>query len=150
MYPLENVTEGQGHWVLCVATGILTIHRARRAFITDGIRAYQWGKHIFLVLLLKKHQHIWQKQGMDFYNNKRQSATISQKVHLPTSSIWDRLKLIWSSTFKTSSRIFQLQSSVAQQPPASDQVLFGKHLTTLHPHDGLTVSATNIHNTQDA
>lgn len=45
-------------------------------------------------------------------------------------------------TFESSSRGFQLQCSIMQQLPPSDQVLFSKHLTTLHPHDGLTVSAT--------
>ncbi len=50
-----------------------------------------------------------------------------------------------SWTFKSSSRVFQLQRTVVQQLPPSDQVLFSKHLAALHPHDRLTVSATGDH-----
>lgn len=52
-------------------------------------------------------------------------------------------------TFESSGWVFQLQCSVMQQLPPSDQVLFSKHLTTLHPHDGLTVSATEDHTKQN-
>ena len=54
----------------------------------------------------------------------------------------DARRLQTPCTFESPCSVLQLQSSVMQQLPASHQVLSGKHLAALHPHDGLTVSAT--------
>lgn len=47
-----------------------------------------------------------------------------------------------SRTFEPPGGVLQLQRSVVQQLPPSNQVLLSEHLAALHPHDGLAVGAT--------
>lgn len=75
------------------------------------------------------------------------SAARRQRRHQPSSCLCvaknnDNKN---KQTFESSGRVFQLHRSVVQQLPPPEQVLFGKHLATLHSHDGLAVSATERH-----
>lgn len=75
--------------------------------------------------------------------NKDESDEVTHHLHSKQQNKEWRPETSW--TFESSSRVFQLQRSVVQQLPPSDQVLFSKHLAALHPHDRLTVSATGDH-----
>lgn len=98
----------------------------------------------------------WRKTNTSDRSMAWTSATKKQRLRfccLCGTQQWQHVfKDTWaletSWTFKSSCRVFQLKHSIMQQLSPSDQVLLCKHLTTLHPHDGLTVSATGDHRKQ--